>query len=75
MRVTGRECGAACAAGSWDNRRAWILNADSELVELVAQFLMEQEFLFARGRLESEGIECFCPTNTSAGSAAASITG
>ncbi|MGA3128345.1 MAG: DUF2007 domain-containing protein [Candidatus Korobacteraceae bacterium] len=32
---------------------------DAELV-LVAQFLMEQEFLFARGRLESAGIECFC---------------
>ncbi len=32
---------------------------ESELV-LVAQFLMEQEFLFARGRLESAGIECFC---------------
>ena len=32
---------------------------DSELV-VVAQFLMEQEFLFARGRLESAGIECFC---------------
>ena len=31
----------------------------SELV-VVAQFLMEQEFLFARGRLESAGIECFC---------------
>lgn len=31
----------------------------SELV-MVAQFLMEQEFLFARGRLESAGIECFC---------------
>jgi hypothetical protein len=34
-------------------------NTDSEFV-LVAQFLMEQEFLFARGRLESAGIECFC---------------
>jgi len=34
-------------------------NADSGLV-VVAQFLMEQEFLFARGRLESAGIECFC---------------
>jgi len=34
-------------------------DADSELV-VVAQFLMEQEFLFARGRLESAGIECFC---------------
>jgi len=34
-------------------------NPDGELV-LVAQFLMEQEFLFARGRLESAGIECFC---------------
>jgi hypothetical protein len=33
--------------------------AGSELV-VVAQFLMEQEFLFARGRLESAGIECFC---------------
>lgn len=32
---------------------------ESELC-LVAQFLMEQEFLFARGRLESAGIECFC---------------
>jgi hypothetical protein len=32
---------------------------DAELV-LVAQFLLEQEFLFARGRLESAGIECFC---------------
>ena len=30
----------------------------SELV-VVARFLMEQEFLFARGRLESVGIECF----------------
>jgi hypothetical protein len=34
-------------------------NPGSELV-VVAQFLMEQEFLFARGRLESAGIECFC---------------
>ena len=34
-------------------------NPTAELV-LVAQFLMEQEFLFARGRLESAGIECFC---------------
>jgi hypothetical protein len=34
-------------------------NPDSELC-VVAQFLMEQEFLFARGRLESAGIECFC---------------
>jgi hypothetical protein len=33
--------------------------ASSALV-VVAQFLMEQEFLFARGRLESAGIECFC---------------
>ena len=33
---------------------------DAELC-VVAQFLMEQEFLFARGRLESAGIECFCP--------------
>jgi len=32
---------------------------DSDLV-VVARFLMEQEFLFARGRLESAGIECFC---------------
>ena len=45
----------------------------SELV-LLAQFLMEQEFLFARGRLESAGIECFCSNETSAGSAAASTT-
>jgi Putative prokaryotic signal transducing protein len=34
-------------------------DGNSELV-MVAQFLMEQEFLFARGRLESAGIECFC---------------
>jgi hypothetical protein len=26
----------------------------------VAHFILEQEFLFARGRLESAGIECFC---------------
>ncbi len=26
----------------------------------VAHFLVEQQFLFARGRLESAGIECFC---------------
>jgi hypothetical protein len=32
--------------------------ADNELVTL-AHFMMEQEFLFARGRLESAGIECF----------------
>ena len=32
---------------------------NAELV-IVARFLMEQEFLFARGRLESAGIECFC---------------
>lgn len=32
---------------------------ESALV-VVAQFLMEQEFLFARGRLESAGIECYC---------------
>ena len=35
------------------------LDPDSELV-VAAHFLMEQEFLFARGRLESAGIECFC---------------
>ncbi len=34
-----------------DASSAWVV---------VAQFLMEQEFLFARGRLESAGIECFC---------------
>jgi hypothetical protein len=34
-------------------------NLSSDLV-VVAQFLMEREFLFARGRLESAGIECFC---------------
>jgi hypothetical protein len=33
--------------------------ANSGLV-VVAQFLREQEFLFARGRLESAGIDCFC---------------
>jgi hypothetical protein len=32
---------------------------ESEWV-VVAQFLMEQEFLFARGRLESAGIDCYC---------------
>jgi hypothetical protein len=32
---------------------------NAELV-IVARFLMEQEFLFARGRLESAGIERFC---------------
>lgn len=32
--------------------------ADFELV-VVAQFLVEHEFLFARGRLESAGIECY----------------
>ena len=37
----------------------WDEGSASELV-LVARFLMEQEFLFARGRLESVGIECFC---------------
>ncbi len=34
-------------------------DVNSELV-VVARFLMEQEFLFARGRLESAGIQCFC---------------
>ncbi len=33
---------------------------DSELVTL-AEFAFEPEFLMARGRLESAGIECFCP--------------
>jgi hypothetical protein len=33
---------------------------ESELVTLAA-FASEQEFLVARGLLESEGIECFCP--------------
>lgn len=33
-------------------------SSPEELV-VVATFLMEQEFLFARGRLESAGIECF----------------
>jgi len=32
----------------------------SELVTL-AEFSSPQEFLIARGLLESEGIECFCP--------------
>ncbi len=35
------------------------MDSNPELV-VVAQFLLEQEFLFARGRLESAGIECFC---------------
>ena len=39
--------------------RDWDEDSEPELVT-VAQFLMEQEFLFARGRLESAGIECFC---------------
>jgi hypothetical protein len=46
-------------AGSWDNPgMGW--EADSELVTL-AKFAFESEFLMARGRLESAGIECFCP--------------
>ncbi len=51
-----------------------IRNPECVLV-VVARFLMEQEFLFARGRLESAGSSVFAPMNTSAGSAPGSITG
>jgi hypothetical protein len=37
------------------------MNSSDEYSDLVvvAQFMVEQEFLFARGRLQSAGIECF----------------
>ena len=57
MRVT-RRLAVKGKGVSWHNSRMGD-EEDSELV-VVAQFLMEQEFLFARGRLESAGIECFC---------------
>ncbi len=62
MRVTDGMARVAKASAGWVHGIiCGMENEDgrSELV-MVAQFLMEQEFLFARGRLESAGIECFC---------------